>query len=764
MVGGETPRVLDSHDEYHVEKNARAVLSALELHGFESGGFSLRPTVTHWRQQIRALNGDWLKFMKWKIAAWCAIVQNQTPDQNPPGVVDRPEVLLGGRAMQWLKLIQRTRPDRFVLIIATMLTVKRAMERPGEKEMEAAVDKAFEALTTTRPRLTLPDLAHGITSDMLYDEVVRTTLEIAQDLKPFTRLDTLRPFFPSTRANYLSSRGKGGAVGYIMRSKMMRAMKAKKRAKLISWNTTGSARGWRSRRVVVDDTALLDKWDQLYEKLVTAAGKEEKKVILHALAEALKVRIISKGPVNTYTVLKPIQKWLWSHLKNHKSGVFRLIGEEISAEYLDNQIGVNLREGERYLSGDYSAATDNLDPLLSEAVIHTIKDKIADKRLRKLLLESLTGHIIVHPKTGEERPQKWGQLMGSITSFPVLCIVNAAICRKAREISTGQTVDLAHARIAVNGDDCVFRATTEGRWAWEALARASGMAPSVGKFFHSSEFLNMNSAQFLPVYGPSLKRGGATFWEVPRINMGLLVGLGRSVGKMEKGNKPASWGTINSIASNARTLVNECAAEDRHRVFKTYLNRNWEELKQTSLPWFLPEHLGGLGLPTFEGTQYHPTAKDLRLASAIFHHGKLPSRAPEGIEWSVWEHAQARMRDFPRQIHAGQELITQGDEGEIVANEMTLMGRLCVEALFVLEFKDVFNRKNKKGTSGSTVLGKLEDEVKRCRGFMGKVEAFAIDALPAFHPTADQNLSGFILSPTAHEARTQIAASSSIFS
>jgi hypothetical protein len=543
-------------------------------------------------------------------------------------------------------------------------------------------------------------------------------------------------------------------------------------AKLVSWKAVGKGRSY---RVEMDDSALLDVWRQLYEGLLDEAMEEDKKVSLVALAEALKVRVISKGPVATYTVLKPLQKWMWRMLKHHKSGAFRLIGEEIGAEYLENQLG-ELREGESYLSGDYKSATDNLNPEISNAIVDELAEGIDDRRVRKLFKESLTGHMIEDPeKPGHFQQQKWGQLMGSITSFPILCIANAAICTLSREADLGRKLNLASAKIALNGDDCVFRATPEGRTAWEEYARASGMAPSVGKYFFSRKFLNMNSAQFL-VRPTILNEENGTIrkkfleW-VPRINMGLLVGLGRSTsGKVEKASV-TSWGTVNSISKNAHTLVNECAVEDRERVFKAYLNSNWKMLALkkgpkgniiagTRLPWFLPEALGGLGLPTFPDyivlkdgkmTQpWMPTEIDLRLAAALARFGALPAKSPEGVTWKVWEHAQKRMRDFPTgsTVHAMYEHHSAPDpEGGLSSvGQFSMMSRLVIEALFTLPFGQVY----KEGREKNQTLRRIEDAVDKVKKHMGKVEPFQADALP-HHVTAKEEKVAARLTSTAYQ-------------
>lgn len=356
-----------------------------------------------------------MAFYKYKISAWKSCALNCPPPPPPAGMPtkDDPSVLIGGKVMMWTELIKRTEPDRFAEIISTLDTVKRAMERPGEELLRKAERDTFVNLTTKRElpsRETQIELT-GI-SDETFCKELRKTVQDVYKGKRYNYEQGFESFFPSTKANYLRTRGKGGAVGAVMDSEEMKTLKAKGK-KLIKFRMAGKT--WRSRRLVMDDSNLTEKWRQLYEQLLDGAVGEEKKVELVALAEALKVRVISKGPVKTYTVLKPLQKWLWKTLKNHESGAFKLVGEEISASYLESQLG-ELREDEKYLSGDYKAATDNLKPAFSDAVVDEICELcIEDKRLIKLFKESLTGHLIEdpeHPKRSNSNAgdNSWGVL------------------------------------------------------------------------------------------------------------------------------------------------------------------------------------------------------------------------------------------------------------------------------------------------------------------------------------------------------------------
>jgi len=89
-------------------------------------------------------------------------------------------------------------------------------------------------------------------------------------------------------------------------------------------------------------------------------------------------------------------------------------------------------------------------------------------------------------------------LMGSPTSFPVLCLINAALTRESQELSGDipQGTVLDDFPILINGDDVAFPTTTPGYEMWKLVTACGGLHPSIGKNFTSRKFLVMNSTLF----------------------------------------------------------------------------------------------------------------------------------------------------------------------------------------------------------------------------------------------------------------------------
>jgi len=72
---------------------------------------------------------------------------------------------------------------------------------------------------------------------------------------------------------------------------------------------------------------------EVYANARERAMSEVASVKLVALPEALKVRVISKGPPLTYFTLKPVQKFLLRQMRRLRA--FKLVGETVTPEFLE---------------------------------------------------------------------------------------------------------------------------------------------------------------------------------------------------------------------------------------------------------------------------------------------------------------------------------------------------------------------------------------------------------------------------------------------
>lgn len=448
----------------------------------------------------------------------------------------------------------------------------------------------------------------------------------------------------------------------------------------------------RSNFPIVDITSLQETFSTMMERITKLAILEEPIAVPLALAEPLKTRVITKGPGLTYTVLKPLQRFLWSVLKDHK--VFRLIGSPVTAEIIQEQLGAKLRDDMGFLSVDYKDATNQLHSWASDFVVDEICNVLSlHSDERELFFRAMTRHRIKEPSVTPPNilNQENGQLMGSVVSFPILCIINAALLRWTCELDQKRTYTLNDCSITVNGDDAVIKCTSRGYSIWKELCTFCGLSPSIGKVYFSRCFLNMNSTTFnyFPLgcgsYTTRRREVNGSYTDVvrnlhyqsvPYVNLGLLFGLKRS-GRGEKAGLSSDLPSDN-ISSRAHQLINECPSSIIERVLCQYIHVNKTYLSRYSIPWFIPRTFGGMGLPCFG--KYRPSNHDLRFARLIYEHPKdlkVPS-LPPNTPWKVWEFVQKK---YPEEVH-------QHSHGNCSYDQ--LWGYACVELLFTERFKHYF--------------------------------------------------------------------------
>jgi hypothetical protein len=604
------------------------------------------------------------------------------------------------------------------------------------------------------------------------------------------------PRFPSTSANYNRGRNKGGAVGEVMRVRDLIGLRHSKHDNVTlvtgNWQAgTDTGAGFKRRKFVseynyrppktvmrtlyghVDEDEReelvlqnskstyhvnprnLDSWArELYTEVYELAATDPPLVEPVGLAEALKVRVISKGPPLLYTALKPVQQFMWERLKKNRA--FALIGEPITEGYILERMGREIEDDEAYNSGDYKSSTDYLSQLISTWIANRFSSNVElDSTVRGMLLRSLLRHTFIapKPKKGEKplfeglRQQKWGQLMGSVTSFPFLCIANAAITRWSLEYGKTRTYTLEQSRMAINGDDVVARMSPFQLDVWGRLGKAIGLVPSVGKCYYSRRYLNMNSTSFMRdidengewknhtticafedrktrefIVGKTVEREGP-FSLIKYVNMGLLLGKSRSTAMVNAvGNERDK-----PIGTRAVELL-KCAPSDlRQKVYKTFLNKHWDVLSGTRVPWFMPDWIGGLGLPTLFKDEkeelliqselhplhagasvfdddgnlvdrtmraykehvsvlepFGPTQKDLQIARNIVlnFHQKTPMKNVAAPSWKLHQYV---MQHLPRSpIATTEEVDTTGYD--------RLYALLTVEALFTQGITQILDK------------------------------------------------------------------------
>lgn len=200
-----------------------------------------------------------------------------------------------------------------------------------------------------------------------------------------------------------------------------------------------------------------------------------------AVPESLKVRVITRPQSSAYA-LKPLQLAMFKSLKSYKCF------EPCHFPDVDLNDLLSLRnDSEFFLSGDYTSATDDMNINLFKSICKRIGEHLPG--LKELIEWESDSHIIEFPKSSKLQPikQQTGQLMGSLLSFPILCMVNAFTICKATNTS------LNNVRAFFHGDD-VAAVLTEPQYSlWKDTAHTVGLTLSQGKNYLSKDFVSIDS-------------------------------------------------------------------------------------------------------------------------------------------------------------------------------------------------------------------------------------------------------------------------------
>jgi len=192
------------------------------------------------------------------------------------------------------------------------------------------------------------------------------------------------------------------------------------------------------------------------------------------------------------------------------------------------------------------------------------------------------------------------------------------------------------------------------------------------------------------------------------VNMGLLQGLRRSGGQLSLVNDEGEWGTLGGLA---RQLIDDSPEDLKESVLCQFIHNNSEALKQFSLPWFLPEHLCGVGLPTVG--KYAPAKFDLQVARKIYENPDKfhVSTIKPDVPYKVWEYATGRFRATNAQKFNGY------GEDESMLSESDILGALCIESLFRVKSIDDLMKPQEGDDTGTKSFSKdaMSDAFKAMR-------------------------------------------------
>lgn len=357
---------------------------------------------------------------------------------------------------------------------------------------------------------------------------------------------------------------------------------------------------------------------------------------IQAVLEPNKVRVISKGEAIPYYSMRPLQKAM--HTSMREMPCFRLIGRPFSATDI-----IDLRSKAQsdwnWFSIDYSAATDGLSWKYSGAIFRCIISQLPLHQF-ELAMKVLGPHNLYYPTRdgGKEfrGVQKNGQLMGSVLSFPILCLANLGVyLRATRELQQGWTDDQRLAHVLVNGDDMVYAAPKS---LWEehvSLGRRVGLEMSIGKAYIHREYLNINSVS---VHCPIDKKDVSP-WRIDYLNVGLAFGQHKVQNRENGGEigvascderKPEGY------VVNMNTILDGCLPGRQSTMLKWMLRTQLDKIQDEcrlsrtadlgNRNLFLPVQIGGMGVLPPCGWRFAISKNDCtRAFQALLSHSAAAS-------------------------------------------------------------------------------------------------------------------------------------------
>jgi len=493
----------------------------------------------------------------------------------------------------------------------------------------------------------------SIFSDPTFEAVLK---DVKKRMTPiFTRLCEKGEGFvelnPSASACFERTRGSGGQQGFLCE---MTGMTDFTNTDLHRMNFfpkvySRESRGMRTQEVRVYDGE--SQWNYLIGLSKAFDRTRPIRCTIQAVLEPMKVRVISKGEALPYYQMRPLQRAM--HTAMRSMNCFRLIGRPLCpTDLIDCR--ENVPANWEWFSVDYSAATDGLSWKYSGEIFkYLISDLPSDQK--EIAMAVLGPHALHYPCEGRAGVQfkgvmQNGQLMGSVLSFPILCLANLGVyLETTRDLHEGMGWSnrerLSH--VLVNGDDMVYAAPLE-LWSRHIdIGKKVGLEMSVGKAYHHRAYLNVNSTSVHFDMRDSIPMGvmpsgdlfdtprldTVTPWQINFLNVGLFFGQhkvqGRSEGDSSSNDLAASHHADVSCVENINSVLGGSLPGRQCDLLRRFLNYNRENvLLQTgrlfnvdgrksmrSKNLFLPIQAGGCGVIAPLGWRYKISYNDRVVAT-----------------------------------------------------------------------------------------------------------------------------------------------------
>jgi hypothetical protein len=460
---------------------------------------------------------SFIPLMKYNLSFLFAKGENQEelPERPQWLKLGDGQILAGqlGRVFGY-KCLGRKRQDR-IWRNTVLHGIKKGLDQMSAKSISKNLPGVKQRLTrTTRTPAPLLEIIKEVTREIFPKPL------IVSDWDDITLWSGV-----STNACYETPRSGCGASGALW-TRFFETLKTVD-GELSYWDAESSMHLGFSRLLTMSYLTVTDTvqawyapaWvpaDELAEARCSSWSVRQAKAKIKAILEPLKVRLISAGDFRSNALWQRLQVKLWSALQRFPQ--FRLTGKSVALEDVLSIDG----DLPYWISGDYSAATDNMNADATEACISVIA---GDLETQYVLRRGLLGNYISFESIAEdyeiEVPDSFemtnGQLMGCVFSFPILCIVNAACYRAAFCDLYNRLRDCP---CLVNGDDILFKSDDWHYKRWCYVTSSVGFSRSIGKNYKSKEMGVVNSTYF---YLPRHLHDQS--WIVPYWNCGWMTGV-----------------------------------------------------------------------------------------------------------------------------------------------------------------------------------------------------------------------------------------------
>lgn len=521
-------------------------------------------------------------------------------DTNVP---KRPDWILDPLFVGWCRRFIRMRwaAGDISFFYSLQKGAKKCWPQLGEiKEREALADH-FKLLSAF----------HGYTSEPLREMIDFTTRET------FKGIQGMHPkkFLPTGSSCLQATRKKGGTLGLVQKFQIPTGtLEAAKIGKLPVLNAQLNA--WR-----------YDQYRHVYNRALERLHPDRhgyvpaRDVNVQTVPEPSKFRIVTSGDGYLYSALQPIQGLLLDCWKRDPAST--MLDDDLTDRV--RQIYERTPESWYWCSVDYKGATDRLKCDATLQVAESLKGCPSHDLLR---LSLLSGRAKYPEETGYCDITD-GQLMGHPTSFPFLCVINKSVYRCAIEqwIDVDRKERLKHRgtlwhNVIVNGDDMLFRCPPSFYPIFKDVARDAGFVLSEGKNYFTQEACMINSQVFQLRNGVMVKRG--------YLNMKLI-----------KGGGDQTLSTPTGISRDLGRMVTDCpwtacAIPAALRQWKLNFGPMY------SPNWYVPVHLGGLGLPLSQApSTLRITRSQRKLANLFAENPKLALYRHPSVGWETAKFAGA---------------------------------------------------------------------------------------------------------------------------